>query len=339
VTAIGIRIGPVSARVERRTFAATAVLGALALALAAIALCRGDAWDPPADVLPALFGRGDSVVVVREWRLPRVAAALVFGAALGVAGAVFQNLTRNPLGSPDVIGLDQGAYAGVLVAITLFGGTVGGLAAGSLAGGVLTALAVYLLAYRSGISGLRLVVVGIAVNAMLTALNSWIVLRAELDIAIAATSWSAGSLNGVDWAELRLPFLLVGAFTLLVAAGSGAMHQAALGDEVAATTGVGLGRHRLLIILAGVGCTATVTSATGPIVFLALAAPQIGRRIAGAAGVPLVPAAATGAVLLQAADLVAQTVLAPVALPVGVVTSAIGGSYLMWLLIKEVRRP
>nr|BFE29333.1 hypothetical protein GCM10010200_015840 [Actinomadura rugatobispora] len=227
----------------------------------------------------------------------------------------------------------------MLAAITLLGGTAGGLAAGSLAGGVLAALAVYALAYRSGISGLRLVVVGIAVSAMLTAVNSWIVLRAELDIAIAATSWSAGSLNGVDWSELRLPFLLVGAFTLIIAANAGAMHQAALGDEVAATTGVGLGRHRLLIVLAGVGCTATVTSATGPIVFLALAAPQIGRRIAGAAGVPLVPAAVTGAVLLLAADLAAQTVLAPVALPVGVVTSALGGSYLIWLLIKEVRRP
>ncbi|GGV43164.1 iron-enterobactin transporter permease [Actinomadura cremea] len=339
VNAVVLRAGPVTARLERRTLVVTLVLAAAALLLGVAGLCRGDEWDSPATVLPALAGHGDSVLVVREWRLPRVVAALLFGAALGAAGSIFQNLTRNPLGSPDVIGLDAGAYTGVLVAITVFGGSAAGVATGSIVGGVLAAAAVYVLSLGSGVSGLRLIVVGIAMNAMLTAVYSWIILRADLDVAIAATGWQAGSLNGLDWAELRLPFLIAGTFLLLLAALSRALHQATLGDEVAAASGVHLNRLRLLAVLAGVGCTAAVTSATGPIVFVALAAPQIGRRLAGAPGVPPLPAALTGALLLPAADIAAQTVLAPVQLPVGVVTTAIGGTYLIWLLIKEVRRP
>ncbi|TDC90791.1 iron-enterobactin ABC transporter permease [Actinomadura sp. 7K507] len=324
---------------ERRTAVASLVLAGLALGLAFVALCRGDSWDPPGEVLAALAGQGDAVLVVQEWRLPRVAAALVFGAALGAAGSIFQNVTRNALGSPDVIGLDAGAYTGVLIAITVFGGTAGGLAAGSLTGGLAAAVVVYVLSLKSGLSGLRLVVIGIAVNAMLTAVNSWIILRVDLDIAIAATGWSAGSLNGLDWAEVRLPFLIIAGLALVLAALSRSMGQAALGDDVAATSGVALNRYRLLIILVGVGLTATVTSAAGPVVFVALAAPQIGRRVAGAAGTPALPAALTGALLLLAADLAAQTVLAPVQLPVGVVTTAIGGTYLLWLLIMEMRKP
>ncbi|MGC5030771.1 FecCD family ABC transporter permease [Micromonospora sp. DT229] len=338
MSTLRLRAGRLVIQLERRATIASAALVTAAGALALLALCHGQDWATPVEVFDALFRGGETAFVIREWRLPRVAAALVFGASLGLAGAVFQNLTRNPLGSPDVIGLDAGAYTGALVAITLLNGTAGQLAAGSVAGGLLAAAVIYLLSLDSGLSGVRLVVIGIAVNAMLTALNSWIVLRAEIDVALAATGWNAGSLNGVDWDEVRLPFALIGLFVLLLVVISHAMHQAALGDELARVTGVRLGWLRLLLILAGVGCTATVTAVAGPVVFIALAAPQIGRRLARAAGVPLVPAALTGAVLLLAADLVAQLLLAPVALPVGVVTTAVGGGYLIWLLGMEVKR-
>ncbi|MFF3500902.1 FecCD family ABC transporter permease [Streptomyces sp. NPDC003247] len=307
------------------------------LGLGLLGLCYGASWASPGEVLAVLTGSERSVVIL-EWRLPRVAAGLVFGAALGVAGALFQNLTRNPLGSPDVIGLDAGAYTGALIAITVLSGTPAQLAGASVAGGLLVSAVVYLLSSDRGFSGLRLVVIGIAVNAMVTALNSWIVLRADLEVAIAAVGWSAGSLNGVDWADLWLPFWVIGVLLALTAVRSRAVHQTALGDALAVTTGVALGRLRLLMVLVGVGCTATVTAVAGPIAFIALAAPQIGRRLAGAAGIPLLPAALTGAVLLQGADLLAQALLAPVALPVGVVSTAIGGCYLIWLLTKEVGR-
>nr|WP_104790936.1 iron chelate uptake ABC transporter family permease subunit [Streptomyces sp. QL37]PPQ61556.1 iron-enterobactin ABC transporter permease [Streptomyces sp. QL37] len=324
-------------RIERRTTVLVAVMAALMLGLGLLGLCYGASWASPGKVFAVLTGAERSVVI-SDWRLPRVLAGLVFGAALGVAGAIFQNLTRNPMGSPDVIGLDAGAYTGALVAITVLTGTSLQLAAGSVLGGLLVAAAIYLLAYQRGFSGLRLVVIGIAVNAMVTAINSWIVLRAELEVAIAAVGWSAGSLNGVGWGDVQLPFAVIAVLLVLMTTRAHAMHQASLGDAVAATTGVGLNRLRLLMVLVGVGCTATVTAVAGPIAFIALAAPQIGRRLAGAAGVPLLPAALTGAVLLQGADLLAQMLLAPVALPVGVVSTAIGGCYLIWLLTKEVRR-
>ncbi|MEU9736430.1 iron chelate uptake ABC transporter family permease subunit [Streptomyces sp. NPDC048002] len=323
---------------SRRTVLTSTVLVALSLGLGFLGLCYGGAsWATPGEVVAALSGTDHSVVIV-DWRLPRVTAGLVFGAALGVAGALFQNLTRNPLGSPDVIGLDSGAYTGALFAITVLSGTSAQLAGASLVGGLIVSAVVYVLSVDRGFSGLRLVVIGIAVNAMVTALNSWIVLRAELEVAIAAVGWNAGSLNGVDWADLFIPFWVIGLLLALIAAQARAVHQTSLGDALAVTTGVALNRLRLPMVLVGVGCTATVTAVAGPIAFIALAAPQIGRRLAGAPGVPLLPAALTGAVLLQGADLLAQALLAPVALPVGVVSTAIGGCYLIWLLSKEVGR-
>ncbi|WP_052020643.1 FecCD family ABC transporter permease [Actinokineospora spheciospongiae] len=339
MSAVVLRRGPVSFRVERRTLVFTAAAVLVILGLGLLGLCYGAVWASPAKVFAALSGSsGGSSVVIRDWRLPRVLSGVVFGAALGVAGAIFQGITRNPLGSPDVIGLDSGAYTGALIALTVASGTSAQLTTGSVLGGVATATAVYLLSRKGGLSGLRLVVIGIAVNAMLTAVNSWIVLRAELEVAIAAGSWSAGSLNGVGWDDLAIPFAVLAVLLVLLALRSQATHQSGLGGEVAVTTGVGLERLRLHLVLIGVGCTATVTAVAGPIAFVALAAPQIGRRLAGAPGVPLLPAALTGAALLQGGDLLAQALLAPVALPVGVVSTAIGGCYLIWLLTKEVRR-
>jgi iron complex transport system permease protein len=331
--------GSVASRpVASRPVVACAFLVLATAAVAFVALCHGASWTPPGETLSGLLGRGSSSFVITQWRLPQVAAGVVLGAALGLAGAVFQNLTRNPLGSPDVIGLDAGAYTGALVVVVLVSGTAGQLALGSVATGLATALVVYLLSLKDGFSGLRLIVIGIAVNAMLTAVNAWIILRAELDVAIAATAWSAGSLNGIDWADIRLPGMVVAVLAVGLATQARTMHQAALGDDVATTTGVSLGAHRLLLLVLGVGCTATVTAVAGPIVFVALAAPQIGRRLTGSAGVPLLPAALTGALLLVASDLLAQTLTRPVPLPVGVVTTALGGLYLIWLLVKEVKR-
>ena len=337
-------------RFERRQVLASVLLVLAGLLASVLAMHYGDGWSSPGQVVDGALGEGPLAGRVLEWRMPRVAAALLFGAALGIAGALFQNITRNPLGAPDVIGLDQGAYTGVLLVLTVSGGahlaaaaeTDGavaiGLSAAALLGGLIAAALVIVLAAGAGFSGLRLIVIGIAVNAVLTSINSWIILRAEIDVATSAASWSAGDLNGADWSDLTVPataLVLLAAATLPLVR---PMHQMALGDDVAVASGIRLGRLRVLLVLVGVGFTAVVAAAAGPIVFVALMAPQIGRRIVGATGVPLMPAALTGAVLLVVADLLAQVVVAPVLLPVGVVTGAIGGVYLLWLLYKEVQR-
>ncbi|TYL51393.1 iron chelate uptake ABC transporter family permease subunit [Nocardioides sp. BGMRC 2183] len=325
-------------RLDARTSLVCMVLAMLSLVVGVASLCYGSDWDRPADVLAALRGEGPIQVSVTQWRMPRVLAALVFGAALGLAGAIFQNLTRNPLGAPDIIGLDAGAYTGVLLVFTLTVASEATITAAAMAGGLGAALAVYALSVGAGFSGLRLIVIGIGVQAMLTAINSWIILRAQLDVAISASVWQAGSLNGLDWVDVDGPVTIIGVLALALVLLARPMHQAALGDEPAITSGVRLGPLRVLLILVGVGLSATVTAIAGPIVFIALSAPQIGRRLAAAAGVPLLPAALAGAFLLTASDLVAQWLLAPTVLPVGVVTTGVGGLYLLWLLTKEIRR-
>ena len=332
-----VRRGPVAVRLEQRMLMASLSLLLLIVTLMLVGLCFGVQWSSPWTVLQGLAGHGDSSVVIQEWRLPRVVAAVVFGAALGLSGAIFQSLTRNPLGSPDVLGLDAGAYTGVLLALTVGGGAAVAISVGAAAGGLLVAGVLLLLTGTAAATGLRLVVMGIAVNAIVTAMNSWIVLRAELDVAIAGTAWSAGSLNGVGWEELTVPFAVIAVLAVALLACARSVHQTELGDQLAITTGVGLGRLRPLVVLIGVGLTASVTATAGPVVFVALAAPQIGRRLARAPGIAFGPAALTGAALLLSADVAAQVALAPIIMPVGVVTTIAGGGYLVWLLIKEAR--
>lgn len=333
-----LRRGPVALRFHARGVVVTGVLSLVVLALSLLALALGDLPLTLAEVLSALTGGQDGITatVVLDWRLPRVLAAVLFGAAMGASGAVFQSLTRNPLASPDVIGLQAGSYAGGIAAIILLGGGFPTTAAGALAGGLLTAVAVYALAYRRGLLGFRLIVVGIGMNAMLIALGTYLMLRARREVAMSAAVWGAGSLNPVGWPQL-LPAAAVIVVALVPLVWLAApQRQLELGDDAARALGVRLETTRGLLIACAVALTAITTAAAGPIAFVSLAAPQIARRLTGSAGVALAPAAALGALLLVASDVVAQHVL-PVPLPVGVVTVVLGGGYLIWILVHEAR--
>lgn len=323
-----------------RTVVVCTVLAVLTVAVAMWALTLGDFPLNLGQVWAALVNDPDAGfarTVVMEWRLPRVLAAVVFGAALGVAGAVFQSLTRNPLASPDIIGFSTGSYTGALIVIILINGTYLQLAAGALIGGIATAAIVYLLAWRRGVQGFRLIIVGIAISAVLGSFNTWLMLTADLDTAISAAVWGAGSLNGIGWEQATLGSAIIAVLLLIGALLSPALRQLELGDDAAKATGTRAEPVRLTVMIIGVALTATVTAAAGPIAFVALAAPQIARRLARTPGVTVAPAAFTGALLLIAGDVTAQHLL-PTALPVGVVTVVIGGGYLVWLIIHEVRR-
>jgi iron complex transport system permease protein len=323
----------------RRPIVAGALIALAALAAAVAGLMLGDYPLSAGAVLRALAGAGDpgASFVVETLRLPRVVCALLVGGALGVAGAIFQSITRNPLGSPDIIGFTYGSSAGAVAMITIVGATQTAVALGSIGAGLLTALAVYALAYRGGVQGYRLVLVGIGVGMMLLALTDYLLTRARLEDAQQAAAWIAGSLNGRGWEE-AVP-LAVGMVVLLPAglALSRPLAMLELGDDAASALGVAVERTRLSLALVAVGLTALATAAAGPIGFVALAAPQIARRLTRAAGPGLLTAGLMGALLLQAADLAAQRLLAPRQLPVGVMTAAIGGLYLAWLLAHEWR--
>ncbi|MEV8005078.1 iron chelate uptake ABC transporter family permease subunit [Streptomyces parvus] len=334
-----LRRGPVAVRLQWRSVVVCTGLALTVAALAVIALMTGSYALTPGQVLSSLTGRETGFVqeIVVEWRLPRVAAALVFGAALGVSGAVFQSLLRNPLADPGVIGFSQGSYTGALVVILVVNGGYAQLVGGALLGGMATAVAVYVLAHRRGVKGFRLIVVGIGVSAMLGSLNTWLILKADLDQAMSAAAWGAGSLNGVSWDRVVVGGVCITVLLLVAGMLSRPLRQMQLGDEVAASQGLRVSPVRLGLILVGVALTATVTAASGPIAFISLVAPQIGRRLARTAGITLAPAAFVGALLCLASDYLAQHV-APTPLPVGIITVVLGGGYLGYLLFTEARR-
>lgn len=334
------RVGPVRWMLRTRSLVvgiAAAVTGAVLLI---VALGVGTFPVAPGDVVGVLIGANDDALmqtVVREWRLPRALGALGVGALFGIAGALFQTVTRNPLASPDILGLSSGAFTGMLIALVLFSASWPALVAGSLVGALATAAAIWLLAWRGGLQGFRLIVVGIGVAAMLSSLNTWMLLQIELETAMFASAWGTGSLNGVTAAPVAgalacaLPFVIA-AFAL-----APRMRQLELGDDLAAATGARPNLVRSLALLVGVVLVAAATTVGGPIAFVALAAPQLGRLLARTPHLSLGLSALVGAVLLLASDLVAQHVL-PHPLPVGVVTVSIGGAYLVLMIVLEVRR-
>ncbi|GAA1489660.1 iron chelate uptake ABC transporter family permease subunit [Brachybacterium sacelli] len=324
-----------------RTATVCAVLFLLALILLGAALVLGDVLIAPADVLAALTGGADRLVTlyVMEWRLPRALAALAVGALLGAAGAIFQTLTRNPLGSPDIIGFTTGAQTGGLLVILVLGtASYPALTAGSVLGGLASAAVVMGLAHRGGISGFRLIIVGIALTAMLASVDTYLVLTAELDLAIVASTWGVGSLNGVAWPyvgpTLAVAVVLLAALIPL----SRPLAQLDLGEDTARAIGARPQATQLIAIVLGVLLVAVAVAVAGPVAFIALAAPQIGRRLTASQGTPMLPAACTGAVLLLGADLVAQHTLPGRSLPVGLMTVSLGGLYLLYLIVRENRR-
>lgn len=335
------RIGTERANVVLRTrslLVGAGVLVALA-ALAVLALMTGDYSLSAREVVDVLRGvrEGLAPTVVLDWRLPRVLAAVVLGAALAIAGALFQTLTRNPLASPDIIGLSSGAFTGMLLTLLLLGTTWLQVTVGSVAGGAAAAAVIYLLAYRDGIQGFRFIVVGIAISAMLASANTWMLLQIEVETAMFASAWGAGSLNGVTGGQVLGAGVCVAALLAGCAALAPRLRQLDLGDDAAHALGLRPGRVKAAGVLLGVALVSVATAVVGPVAFISLAAPQIARRAAGTPYLPLTLTGLVGALLLLMSDFVAQHLL-PVTLPAGVVTVVAGGAFLVWLIVREVRR-
>jgi iron complex transport system permease protein len=335
-----LRRGRFSARVELRSVVVTVVVILGALGCAVWSLTLGSAGLGVGDLVDALRGTADANTTrtLLQWRMPRTVFALFGGAALGAGGAVFQSITRNPLGSPDIIGFSTGAYTGALL-VMLFGAS-GSLATslGALAGGVLTGVVVYLFAYQRGVTGMRIIVVGIGVSLFLGAFNTWLLTTMRVERAIAAASWGSGSLLDIAWTH-AVPVIV--AVVLAVPAlmwGETDMRMMEMGDDIGRGLGVSTDAVRVRMLLVGVALVAVVTASAGPIAFVALAAPQLAMRLGGTPGVRILPSAALGALLLLASDMVARTVLAPTQLPVRVVTLCVGGAYLVWLLASQGKR-
>ncbi|MEU1049815.1 iron chelate uptake ABC transporter family permease subunit [Streptomyces sp. NPDC005897] len=328
-----------SLRYDTRALLVCVLLGVLAACAMVLAIGTGTYELSPPEVLSTLAGDGPpgAGFVVLDLRLPRALVAALVGFGLGMAGAVFQSLTRNPLGSPDVIGFGNGASAGALVAIVVLDAGTAQTAVGAVCGGVATAAAVYLLAWKRGVHGYRLVLVGIGASSVLGAATSFLYLRADIGKAAQAAAWTIGSLNARDWSDVRVAALGLVVLVPVVLVYGRRLTMLEMGDDTAAALGVPPERSRLVLLGAGTGLTAMAVAAAGPVPFVAMAAPQLARRMTRAAGPNVLSAGWMGALLVTAADLVTQRVTGSALLPVGVVTGVAGGVYLAWLLRGERR--
>jgi iron complex transport system permease protein len=329
----------IPARVAPRTVGVAAALVAALLALLVLSVGTGEFSIPPSEVVGTLLGGGDRSTrfVIETLRLPRALTGILVGAALGSSGAIFQSITRNPLGSPDVVGFVQGASAGAVLEIVVLGGGTFAIAAGAVVGGVATAILVYVLAYRGGVQGYRMVLIGIGIAAMLVAVTDYLLTRSTLEQAQAANVWLTGSLNGRGWEHVRPVWVALAVLLPAVALLARQLRTLELGDDVARALGVSIERSRLALIFVAVLLTAVATASTGPVIFVALAAPQIARRLTRASGPGVGCAALMGAALLLGADFASERAFGPTQLPVGVMTGVGGGLYLIWLLRREWR--
>jgi iron complex transport system permease protein len=335
-----VAMGPWSVRMHRRTIVAgLGILAALVVALVAT-LSLGGYSVPIPRVLAAVFGQGSPAdeLIVAQLRLPRALAAALVGMALGLAGSIFQSVTRNPLGSPDVIGFDTGSATGALVAMLLLHGGIAATSIGAVAGGAVTAVLVFVLAARNGIAPLRLVLVGIGAGALLAAVNSLLIVRAQVYDAQSASTWLVGNLAGRGWPNVALlaPVVVLGAILALLLARP--LTLAEFADERSTSLGLHPGRLRVAAIALAVVLASGAVATAGPILFIALAAPQVARRLTRAPGPNLIASGLVGGVLLVCADLAARESFQPRQLPVGVLTGVVGGIYLIWLLGREWRK-
>ncbi len=343
-----LRVGPASWQVPVRAGVVTALGLALLLVLVVLDIALGDFAVPIGDVVASLLGGGDPAqhFIVRELRLPQTVVAVLVGAALGLSGALTQTFARNPLASPDILGVTDGASAAAVAAIVLSGasGYGGGLVAGTLqtvglplaalTGGLLTAALLYVLSWRGGIEGTRLVLIGIGIGAALLAVTEWLLVQARIQDAASAQVWLNGSLTSRGWDQakpLLVALILLVPLSLLLARRLNAMQ---LGDDSARGLGVRLQSTQLLTLLAAVGLAAVSVSAVGPLEFVAFVVPQVALRLTGGSRPPMLASMVYGACLVVAADLITRVVL-PFALPAGLVTAAIGAPYLIWLLLRR----
>jgi iron complex transport system permease protein len=340
----GIRIGPFSWPIRWRPLALV-VVGSVLLALVmAVNIGRGDFPLTVGQVVDVLLGGGQRShqFIVLDLRLPRSLTGVFVGAALALAGAVFQAIARNPLASPDILGVTWGAGVGAVAVIT-FAGVVTGPAAeygipfAALSGGLFFGVLVYALAWRRGIEGFRMVLVGVGISAIAGNATQYLLTVGDVTDAARAMVWITGSLNGRGWEHVvpvGIALVLLVPVALVCAHVLGALQ---FGDDTARGLGVRLNPARSVLLLVAIALASVATAAAGPIAFVALAAPQIAIRVAATATPPLLGSAVVGGLLVVTSDLIARTAFGGFELPVGVVTAVLGAPYLMYLLIRSRR--
>ncbi|ANI91966.1 FecCD family ABC transporter permease [Dietzia timorensis] len=330
-------------RLRYRSIATGAVLLVVLLLALVVEVGQGDYPIPAAEVIQSLLGGGNDFdrIVILEWRMPRALVGILVGVGLAAAGAVTQTLARNALASPDIIGITMGASAfavGAIVTFPAFAAHIYGVPIAAITGGLVTSGLVWILAWRGGMDPLRLVLIGVGMNAIAGAAVTYFLVRADINLAAEASAWLAGSLTGRTWSHV-IPVALTSTLGVgIVVALARSLHALSFGDDIAKALGVPADRVRAALWCAAIVMAAGAVAAAGPVGFVALAAPQLARLISGEPNPPLLASGLCGGALVLVADLAGTALFSDTSFPVGVVTAVLGAPFLIFCLVQANRK-
>lgn len=314
------------------------ILSLLAIVILIMTLSIGSSFISPWVVIKNLLGLAEPDFILNELRLPRVYLAFMVGAALGVAGSILQAIIRNPLASPDIIGITAGASAGAIIFIVVFLGTVSAtfMPLAAILGAVIVAATIYLLAWNNGVTPIRLVLIGIGIAAAMKAIVLMMLVLSDTAVTTKAYLWLTGSLYGSNWGHVysMLPFVFL--FIPLTAFLARSVSVKELGDDIATGLGVKVQSRRFSLLLISVILAGSAAAFAGGIEFVGLIAPHIGRLLIGRSFAALIPVSALiGGMIVVLADFVARTAFLPLDIPAGVFTAAIGAPFFIYLLFRN----
>jgi iron complex transport system permease protein len=333
-------VGAQRGRERRRSRSVTAGLVVAVVALMVLSLSYGEFQVSAPDILRSILHQPTPPQVdyiIRELRLPRTLTGTMVGIAFGLSGSIFQQLIRNPLASPDVLGITAGSSASAVLAITVLGISGLPLSLVALLGALASGTIIYVLSWRKGLGGYRMVLVGIGVAAVLAAIISFLLTRTDIRVAGEALLWLNGSLSNRTWEQvvpLAWALLVLVPLALIL---SRALLGLQLGDDLARGLGLPVERSRVALLFLAVCLAGAGTAAAGPVAFVAFVSGPIAARMIGGGRPVILAAGLFGAALVLAADFVGQHLLGPNAFPVGVVTAVIGAPYLLYLLATANR--
>ena len=312
----------------------------LALIIFILSLSFGSSYISPVTVIRHFLGleKGEYNFTINILRLPRTLMAFLVGAALSVSGLILQVNIKNPLASPDIIGITGGASAGAITYLSFFSDKfgVGGLPFAAIAGAAVISFLIYFLAWQKGVTSIRLVLIGIGIAAAVDALVTMIIVFSPISTTVQSYVWLTGSIYGTNWDELFqfLPWVVI--FIPIAFAFYKNLNLLTLGDKVAASLGLNIQLNRFLLMTISIALAGSAVAYAGGISFIGLIAPHMARKMSGKSySIMIILSVLTGGMILMGADLVARTVFLPLDLPAGVFVSGIGAPFFIYLLYKN----
>lgn len=327
---------------SRKVLTVCALLCLVILAVIVLSVGMGSVRIGVMDTIYALFGHptdSSHEVIIYNLRMPRIVVAMLAGSALAVSGAILQGMIRNPLASPDIVGISGGATLGAVIYFYFFAETtsIHMLPIGAVLGAFISTFVIYVLAWKKGVSPMKLVLIGIGMNAAFNSITYMLLISAPFVLAQKSLTFMTGSIYGTSWKNdvlTLLPWILI----LMPAAMLYARHVNVqeLGDDVASGVGSPVQKHRLVLLVLAVGLAGSAVAIGGAITFIGLMAPHIARRLVGPAFGGVLPVSALiGALLLLIADFIGRTFFPPLDIPAGVFTAAVGAPFFVYLLYRH----